>query len=154
MNSLGTRIEATCLPQDNLRASFVQNRSRGPTHFLTAAGLAALNAAVRRRRRRRTLRRRPSRSSTSTSISATAGDRTTVLLTHQRAMGISTHDPAPRRPASNVASTHFGVSNGLQAKALGNDACYKFARAHAKSYISAPTKSLISKQPCRKSNGT
>ena len=37
----------------------------------------------------------------------------------------------------NTASTHEGVSNGLQAKCLGNEACYQFAKAHPKEYLFA-----------------
>ena len=33
-----------------------------------------------------------------------------------------------------TASTHGGVSNGLQAQCLGNDACFQLARAHAKAF--------------------
>jgi predicted TIM-barrel fold metal-dependent hydrolase len=32
-------------------------------------------------------------------------------------------------------STHDGVSNGLQAQALGNEACYRFARAHPGAFL-------------------
>jgi predicted TIM-barrel fold metal-dependent hydrolase len=35
----------------------------------------------------------------------------------------------------NSASTHDGVSNGLQAKCLGNEACYQFARAYPDAYL-------------------
>jgi predicted TIM-barrel fold metal-dependent hydrolase len=34
----------------------------------------------------------------------------------------------------NTASTHQGVSNGLQAEALGNESCYQFAAAHRAEY--------------------
>jgi predicted TIM-barrel fold metal-dependent hydrolase len=33
-----------------------------------------------------------------------------------------------------TASTHEGVSNGLQAQCLGNDACFRLARAHPKAF--------------------
>ena len=57
-----------------------------------------------------------------------------VLLTHQRAMGVTTTILLPAgRPVSS-GSTHDGVSNGLQAKAYGNEACCQFARAHAKEF--------------------
>jgi predicted TIM-barrel fold metal-dependent hydrolase len=57
-----------------------------------------------------------------------------VLLTHQRTMGISLTFLLPAGRPVNTASTHEGVANGLQAQALGNEACYRFARAHPKEY--------------------
>lgn len=57
-----------------------------------------------------------------------------VLLAHQRAMGITTTILLPAGRAVNSPSTHGGTANGLQAQALGNDACYRFARQHRKEY--------------------
>ncbi len=57
-----------------------------------------------------------------------------VLLAHQRALGATTTILLPAGRSVNTASTHAGVANGLQAQALGNDACYRFARAHAKGF--------------------
>ena len=57
-----------------------------------------------------------------------------VLLAHQRAMGITTTILLPAGRAVNGPSTHGGTANGLQAQALGNEACYKFARQHRKQY--------------------
>jgi predicted TIM-barrel fold metal-dependent hydrolase len=57
-----------------------------------------------------------------------------VLLTHQRTMGISMTFLLPAGRSVNTASTHEGVANGLQAQALGNEACYRFARAHGKEF--------------------
>jgi predicted TIM-barrel fold metal-dependent hydrolase len=57
-----------------------------------------------------------------------------VLLAHQRAMGATTTILLPAGRAVNTASTHDGVSNGLQAQCLGNEACRQFARAHAGAY--------------------
>jgi predicted TIM-barrel fold metal-dependent hydrolase len=57
-----------------------------------------------------------------------------VLLTHQRALGVTTTILLPAGRAVNSASTHAGVANGLQAQALGNEACHRFARAHAKAF--------------------
>jgi predicted TIM-barrel fold metal-dependent hydrolase len=37
----------------------------------------------------------------------------------------------------NSASTHNGVSNGLQAQCLGNEVCYRFAKAHPQHYLFA-----------------
>src|SRR3954470_7510719 len=57
-----------------------------------------------------------------------------VFLRHQRAMGISTTVLLPAGRSVNTASTHDGVSNGLQAQCLGNEACRRFARTHAKEF--------------------
>jgi predicted TIM-barrel fold metal-dependent hydrolase len=53
-----------------------------------------------------------------------------VLIAHQRAMGITTTILLPAGRPVTTASTHAGVANGLQAQALGNEACYQFARGH------------------------
>ena len=58
-----------------------------------------------------------------------------VFLEHQRAMGATTTILLPAGRPVNSASTHEGVSNGLQGKCLGNEACYQFARAHRKHYL-------------------
>ena len=53
-----------------------------------------------------------------------------VLLAHQRAMGITTTVLLPAgRPVARP-STHDGKSNGLDAQAAGNDACFAFAQAY------------------------
>lgn len=57
-----------------------------------------------------------------------------VLLSHQRAMGITTTILLPAGRAVNTPSTHGGVSNGLQAQCLGNEACRQFARAHSREF--------------------
>jgi predicted TIM-barrel fold metal-dependent hydrolase len=57
-----------------------------------------------------------------------------VLLRHQQLMGATTTILLPAGRSVNTASTHEGVSNGLQAQALGNEACHTFARAHGKQY--------------------
>lgn len=53
-----------------------------------------------------------------------------MLLTHQRAMGVTTTILLPAGRPVNSASTHDGISNGLQAKCGGNEACLQFVRAH------------------------
>jgi predicted TIM-barrel fold metal-dependent hydrolase len=53
-----------------------------------------------------------------------------VLLTHQRLMGATTTILLPAGRSVNTPSTHDGVSNGLQAQCLGNEACRQFAAAH------------------------
>ena len=57
-----------------------------------------------------------------------------VLLAHQRAMGITTTILLPAGRSVSTPSTHDGVSNGLQAQCLGNEACRQFATAHSKAY--------------------
>jgi len=57
-----------------------------------------------------------------------------VLLRHQQAMGISTTILLPAGRSVNTPSTHDGVSNGLQAQCLGNEACRQFAKAHSKEF--------------------
>jgi predicted TIM-barrel fold metal-dependent hydrolase len=58
-----------------------------------------------------------------------------VLLAHQRGMGVSRTILLPSGRSVRSASTHDGVANGLQAQALGNEACYRFATAHAPDYL-------------------
>ena len=60
-----------------------------------------------------------------------------ALLTHQRAMGITTTILLPAGRPVNTASTHGGVSNGLQAKATGNEVCYRFAQQYPKEFLFA-----------------
>ena len=57
-----------------------------------------------------------------------------VLLAHQRAMGATTTILLPAGRPAKTASTHFGNANGLQAQALGNDACYRFATTHGSAF--------------------
>ena len=57
-----------------------------------------------------------------------------ILLSHQRVMGATTTILLPAgRPVSRP-STHDGVSNGLQAECLGNEACRQFAKTHGKAF--------------------
>lgn len=56
------------------------------------------------------------------------------LLEHQRNMGISRTILLPAGRPRNSASTHEGVSNGLEAKCLGNEACYRFSLLHPGGY--------------------
>ena len=53
-----------------------------------------------------------------------------ALLAHQRRLGATTTILLPAGRPVKQASTHDGVANGLEAKALGNDACYRFAQAY------------------------
>lgn len=58
-----------------------------------------------------------------------------LLLSHQRAMGITTTILLPAGSPVNSASTHNGVSNGLQAMITGNEVTYKFAKKHPKEFL-------------------
>jgi predicted TIM-barrel fold metal-dependent hydrolase len=60
-----------------------------------------------------------------------------ALLAHQRTMGATTTILLPAGRPVNTASTHDGLSNGLQAKCLGNDACAAFAKAHPTEFLFA-----------------
>ncbi len=53
-----------------------------------------------------------------------------ALVAHQRAMGATMTVLLPAGRPVSTASTHEGVSNGLQAQCLGNDACFRLAQAH------------------------
>lgn len=55
-----------------------------------------------------------------------------ALIAHQRAMGATTTVLLPAGRSVITASTHEGMSNGLQAQCLGNEACFQLARAHSK----------------------
>ena len=57
-----------------------------------------------------------------------------VLLSHQRAMGATTTILLPAGRPVSTPSTHDGVSNGLQAECLGNEACRQFAKTHGKAF--------------------
>jgi predicted TIM-barrel fold metal-dependent hydrolase len=57
-----------------------------------------------------------------------------ALIAHQQAMGATTTVLLPAGRPVITASTHEGVSNGLQAQCLGNEACYRLARAHPKTF--------------------
>jgi predicted TIM-barrel fold metal-dependent hydrolase len=57
------------------------------------------------------------------------------LLTHQRAMGITTTILLPSgRPVSH-GSTYYGLANGLQAETTGNEACYNFAQKYPGEFL-------------------
>ncbi len=57
-----------------------------------------------------------------------------VLLSHQRAMGATTTILLPAGRPVTRPSTHGGISNGLQAQCLGNEACRQFSRAHRREF--------------------
>jgi len=56
------------------------------------------------------------------------------MMIHQRNMGVSTTILLPAGTSVKRPSTHDGFSNGLEAKAGGNQACYDFAIQHPKEY--------------------
>ena len=58
-----------------------------------------------------------------------------VLLAHQRAIGAATTILLPAGRVATRPSTHGGVANGLQAEALGTEACAQFARAHRGTFL-------------------
>lgn len=60
-----------------------------------------------------------------------------ILLKHQRLMGGTTAILLPAGKPVSRPSTHDGKSNGLAAKAFGNEACYQFAKAHPKEFLFA-----------------
>ena len=57
------------------------------------------------------------------------------LITHQRAMGITTTILLPAGRPLSYGSTYYGVSNGLQAKTTGNEACQRIAKQYPKEFI-------------------
>lgn len=56
------------------------------------------------------------------------------LIAHQRKMGITTTILLPAGRPLNYGSTYYGVANGLQVKATGNEVCYKLAQQYPKEY--------------------
>lgn len=60
-----------------------------------------------------------------------------ALHAHQSAMGVTKTILLPAGRPMNTASTHNGVSNGLQAKCLGNAPCYHLAKAYPKKFLFA-----------------
>jgi predicted TIM-barrel fold metal-dependent hydrolase len=59
---------------------------------------------------------------------------TDALLEHQRVMGVAKTILLPAGRNVNSAATHEGVSNGLEAKCLGNEDCLQVAKAHLRNY--------------------
>lgn len=57
------------------------------------------------------------------------------LLTHQRAMGITKTILLPSGQPLNYGSTYYGLANGLQADAHGNESCYKFSENHPGEFL-------------------
>lgn len=63
-----------------------------------------------------------------------AGRPDNVLIAHQRTMGVTRTILLPAGTPVNSASTHNGVSNGLQAKCAGNADCYRLSREHPREF--------------------
>ncbi len=59
------------------------------------------------------------------------------LLLHQKQMGVSTTILLPSGRPLSYGSTYYGVGNGLQAKAAGNEVCYQFAKQHPSAFLFA-----------------
>ncbi len=57
------------------------------------------------------------------------------LISHQRAMGVTRTILLPSGRSVSSASTHDGVSNGLQAGATGNEVCYALARQYPEEFF-------------------
>lgn len=57
------------------------------------------------------------------------------LVAHQRAMGITTTILLPAGRPVDSPSTHRGSSNGLQASAGTNDACYQLAQEYPEEFL-------------------
>jgi predicted TIM-barrel fold metal-dependent hydrolase len=57
------------------------------------------------------------------------------LIAHQRAMGITTTILLPAGHPISYGSTNYGLSNGLQAKATANEACYRIAQMYPKEFL-------------------
>jgi predicted TIM-barrel fold metal-dependent hydrolase len=57
-----------------------------------------------------------------------------AFLAHQRALGATMTILLPAGRSVKTASTHGGTANGLQAQALGNDACRQFAMSHRQAF--------------------
>jgi predicted TIM-barrel fold metal-dependent hydrolase len=64
-----------------------------------------------------------------------SGRRDDTLLAHQRAIGATTTILLPAGRVATGPSTHGGLANGLQAEALGNDACHQFVQGHRPAFL-------------------
>src|SRR6478672_5604726 len=50
------------------------------------------------------------------------------LIAHQRAMGVTLTILQPAGHPVDYGSTYYGLGNGLQAEATGNEACFELAK--------------------------
>lgn len=58
-----------------------------------------------------------------------------VLLAHQRAIGATTTILLPAGRSVTTTATHGGLANGLQAEAMGTEACERFGQAHRPAFL-------------------
>lgn len=103
--------------------------------FLTASGAALLGLAVEGR-----TAGQPDAAEPIIDIHQHAGysgRSDAALIAHQLALGATTTILLPAGRPVTSASTHQGVANGLEAKCLGNEACFRLARAHPKAFAFA-----------------
>lgn len=57
------------------------------------------------------------------------------LVAHQRKMGVTTTILLPAGSSVNSASTHQGISNGLQVGSTGNEVCYRLAQEYPGEFV-------------------
>jgi len=57
------------------------------------------------------------------------------LLVHQHNMGVAFTILLPAGHPVDYGSTYYGVGNGLQAEATGNEACYSLAKKYPKEFL-------------------
>ena len=57
------------------------------------------------------------------------------LRAHQKALGIAITILQPAGSAVEYGSTYYGVANGLQAEATGNEACYNLSRKYPQEFF-------------------
>lgn len=57
------------------------------------------------------------------------------LVAHQRSMGVTTTVLQPAGHPVDYGSTYYGLGNGLQAEATGNEACYAVAKKYPKEFL-------------------
>lgn len=64
-----------------------------------------------------------------------AGRTNEQLIAHQQNMGVSKTILQPSGTPADLASTHFGKGNGLQADAWGNETCYELVQKYPKKFL-------------------
>lgn len=57
------------------------------------------------------------------------------LITHQRSMGVTTTILQPSGHPVEYGSTYYGVANGLQAEATGNEDCYQLSLKYPDEFL-------------------
>jgi len=97
------------------------------TSAVVALGAGAINAGCN------SLEKKPAQRETIIDIHQHvnyAGRSNTVLLAHQRAMGVSKTILLPAGRPLDRPSTNHAASNGLEARCFGNEECYQFSKEH------------------------